>query len=320
MMQETIIADIIYRCAISYKKVHFMTHNQIMFFLAIVEQKNFYRAADNMFISQSSLSRQIKAIENELGVTLFYRNSHQIELTEAGKTFLPFAVKFSKDYSDMVYNLSFLSNTRKAVFTIKIGIIPVLSYSDLTNQLVNLQLNSQQINIDFIEREQSEVLKMLDGNQIDFAIIRTDYLSSDHYAFIPLAIEKIGALCSVKCHLASRKTLDLRDLKNECFVLLNSTSGLYKLYIDAFRNAGFTPKVDYESSRHELLLAMVNNSFNLTLLPKTLVTSKHSRKIKYISLKQQITSTIGLVRKKETPVSQKLNTFQTLIKKHFKMN
>jgi LysR family transcriptional activator of glutamate synthase operon len=295
-----------------------MTFNQIMLFLAIVDQKNFIRAADNMFISQSSLSRQIKAIEDELNVTLFYRDSHQIELTEAGKTFLPFAIKFSKNYSDMVYNLSFHTNTHKSIITIQIGIIPILGYSSLINQLTNLELNNQNITINFIEREQSELLKMLDSNQIDFAIIRIDYLSPDNYDFTPLATEKIGVLCSVKYQPASKKPLDLHDLRNEFFVLLNSTSGLYKLYIEVFRSAGFTPKINYESSRHEILLAMVNNSTNLTLLPQNLLNTEYRRKIKYIPLKQYITSTIALVNKKAPANSQKVNTFQTIIKEYFK--
>jgi LysR family transcriptional activator of glutamate synthase operon len=295
-----------------------MTLQQIMFFLAIVEHKNFIRAADTMFISQSSLSRQIKAIEDELGVTLFYRNRHQIELTEAGKTFLPFAIKFSKDYFDMVDNLSCFSDIRQSGFTVRVGTIPVLDYSDLIHQLVDLQLNNQNIRIDFVEREQSELLKMLDRNQIDFAIARIDYLSLDDYDLTPLITEKIGVLCSVNHHLASQKILDLHDLEHKFFVLLNGTSGLYKLYIEAFRNVGFTPKVNYECSRHEILLAMVNSSANLTLLPKNLLNLENRRKIKYIPLKQQITSTIGLVRRKAQKNNQKLHTFETIVKDYFK--
>jgi LysR family transcriptional activator of glutamate synthase operon len=295
-----------------------MTFDQITFFLAIVKQQNFSHAADNMFISQSSLSKQIKAIENELGTSLFSRDTHRIELTEAGKIFLPFAIKFLKDYSDMVYNLSFFSNNQKSIFTIQVGTIPILGYSRLINQLINLELNNQNMHIDFVEREQSELLKMLDRNQIDFAIVRIDYLSPDVYNFFPLVCEDLGILCSVKCPLASKKILDLRDLENESFVLPNSTSGLYKLCIDAFRNAAFTPKVNYVSSRHEVLLAIVNNSTNLTLLPRNLLSLENKQKTRYIPLKQRLTSTIALVRKKETDNNQKINTFQTMIKEHFK--
>jgi LysR family transcriptional activator of glutamate synthase operon len=288
-----------------------------MLFSAIVEQKSFSRAAEIMYISQSSLSKQIKAIENELGVALFFRDNHQIELTEAGKTFLPYAVKFIKDYSDMTYNLSFFNNNHKSIFTVRIGAIPVLSYSGLISQLTNLQLNNPNIYIDFVEREQSELLKMLDHNQIDFAIALIDHLPPDYYEYLPLISEDLGVLCSRKYHLASKKILSLRDLKNESFVLLNSTSGLYKFFIDAFHNVGYTPKINYVSSRHEILLAMVSSSNNLTLLPQNLPDLSYNRKIKYIPLKEHISGTIALVHKKKTKSNRKLTYFKTIVKEYF---
>jgi DNA-binding transcriptional LysR family regulator len=306
------------RGAILYKKVLFMTFNQIMYFVAIAKQKKFSHAAANLFISQSSLSKQIKAIENELGTALFFRNNHQIELTEAGKAFLPFAIKFLKDYSDMLYNLSFFGNNQQSNFTVQVGMIPILCYSNLVNRLINLELDNQNIHVNYIEREQSELLKMLDHNLIDFAIARIDYLSPDNYNFVPLFNEELGIICSDNWRLASEKTLNLHDLENESFVLLNSTSGLYRLYIDAFRKARFTPKINYVNSRHEILLAMVNNSNNITLLPKNLLNMEISRTIKYIPLNEDITSTIALIQKKEPLSNQKNETFKFMVKQSFK--
>jgi len=64
---------------------------QLEYFLAIVEYKKFFLAAEHLFMSQSSLSKQIRALEQELGVRLFDRGRGSVELTPAGRTFLPFA-------------------------------------------------------------------------------------------------------------------------------------------------------------------------------------------------------------------------------------
>ena len=303
---------------ISEREVARMTLNQIMYFLAIVEQKSFSHAAEKMFISQSSLSKQIKAIENELGVILFSRDNYQIELTDAGKAFLAFATQFSKEYSDMLYVLAPFSNIHKAAFTVQVGTIPVLCYSSLINHLINLESRHQNIHIDFVEREQTELLKMLDRNQIDFIIVRIDYLSPDEYDSIPLAIEELGVVCSAKSHWASKKRVNLRDLENEAFILLNNTSSLYQLCIDACRRAGFIPRVNYTSSRHEALLAMVNTGLGLTLLPQSLLDMENSQKLRFIPLTDNVTSTIALVRKKEMRNNQKNNHFQNIVKEYFK--
>ncbi len=295
-----------------------MTFDQITYFLTIVEHENFSHAAEMVFISQSSLSKQIKALENELGVTLFSRDNYKIELTDAGKAFLPFAKEFAKSHSNMVYHLSSFSDIHQSCLTIKVGTIPVLCYHNLINALADFESTNQNIHIDLLEREQCELIKMVDKGQVDFAIARINFLSPADYDFIPLAKEAIGVLCPLKNNLASKKTLSLQDLRNESFVLLNSTSSLYKLCIDSCRDAGFFPRVNYVSSRHEALLAMVNTGLGVTLLPKSLLDLENSKKLKFIPLQENISSTIALVRKKNMEMSDKINTFQIVIREHFR--
>lgn len=74
-----------------------MNTDQLEYFLAIVKYKSFTKAANEMFISQSSLSKKIKALENELGIELLNRGKSIIELTHAGKEVYDFAQSFLKN-------------------------------------------------------------------------------------------------------------------------------------------------------------------------------------------------------------------------------
>lgn len=296
-----------------------MTFDQISYFLAVEKHKNFTHAADEMLISQSSLSKQIKALENELGVILFSRDNYKIELTAAGKLFLPFAINFSRDYLKMMSSLSSFTNTSDSIFTVKLGIIPILCCRNLIGVLTDLESRNQNIHIDLTEREQSELGKMLNKGQIDFAIARADYLSEEDYDFVPLVTEKIGVLCSAKHHLASKRTIGLCELKDESFIFLNDTSSLYRLCIEACNSAGFSPKVNYYSSRHEALLAKANTGLDLTLLPKSLLDLENKKSLKYIPLRDDITSTLALIRKKDMKINKKIINFQNTIRDYFKM-
>ena len=64
-----------------------MTHTQLKSFLVIARYRSFTAAADQLYISQSALSQQMKSLEQELGFTLFDRGSRQLALTEAGRSF-----------------------------------------------------------------------------------------------------------------------------------------------------------------------------------------------------------------------------------------
>ena len=74
-----------------------MELRQLKYFVSAADALNFSSAAKSMNITQSTLSQQIKQLENELGDELFYRNSHEVMLTEAGRELLPFAIKTVSD-------------------------------------------------------------------------------------------------------------------------------------------------------------------------------------------------------------------------------
>ena len=87
-----------------------MELRQLKYFVKSAEYLNFSEAAKHLYITQSTLSQQIKQLEFELGFSLFYRNSRCIELTEAGEEFLPFAKRTIQDAEDGVQRLFDLQN------------------------------------------------------------------------------------------------------------------------------------------------------------------------------------------------------------------
>jgi LysR family transcriptional regulator, transcription activator of glutamate synthase operon len=102
-----------------------MNLNQLKYFLAIVKTGSFSNAADDMYISQSSMSKQIKALETELGVDLFKREHSKVYLTEIGAEFAKYAEMTIKQHNDMLLYLDEFA-TKKSN-TIRFGSIPVVS-------------------------------------------------------------------------------------------------------------------------------------------------------------------------------------------------
>jgi DNA-binding transcriptional LysR family regulator len=85
-----------------------METRQVQYFISIVEAGSFSAAADELYISQSLLSKQIMALEKELGVTLFDRSKRKISLTDAGEAFLKHARKLNSAYKNMSVELRLL--------------------------------------------------------------------------------------------------------------------------------------------------------------------------------------------------------------------
>ena len=107
-----------------------MDIRQIQYFLSIVETGSFSAAADEHFISQSSLSKIIIALEKELQVSLFDRSKRKVFLTEAGDAFLKHASKLDAAYKDMVVELD---GYKSETDSFSVAAIPVLTQYGITN-------------------------------------------------------------------------------------------------------------------------------------------------------------------------------------------
>lgn len=270
--------------------------NQIEYFLAIVHTGGFSAATDEVFISQSSLSKQIKSLEDELGMELFTRKHAKVSLTAAGKDFLTFAEKITREHSELLSRISQYQFARQA--TIRVGSIPIVAAYKIATLLARFQSEQHKINIELYEEEQQSILTLLQNNQIDFAIVRTDKLDKDKYDFVPLFQDEIAAVCCIGHPLSKQKTVTLQDLKAEKIILLDPKSSLYSLCIDECSKQGLFLKIAFTTSRHQVLLEMVSANLGIALLPIKLVDTKQYHQLKVVTLANKLFSSVSLIRPK----------------------
>ena len=92
-----------------------MELRQLRYFIGVAESLNFSEAARNLYVTQSTLSQQIKALEDELGTTLFQRDSHSVELTETGARLLPLAQRTVQDAESCKSQIQDMQDLRQLI-------------------------------------------------------------------------------------------------------------------------------------------------------------------------------------------------------------
>lgn len=206
-----------------------MNLNQLKYFLAIVKTGSFSNAADDMYISQSSMSKQIKALETELGIDLFKREHSKVYLTDIGAEFAKYAESTVKQHNDMLLYLDEFA-TKKSN-TIRFGSIPVVSSYGLSGQIADFTNNyNPNINvvIDMHENNQQEVMKELFDGSIDIALIRTDYLeNTEAFDFIPYKKDVFVLVCNKEHPLTAKDSVTPEDLLPYPLSLLDVQSVIY---------------------------------------------------------------------------------------------
>ena len=280
---------------------------QLEYFLAVARSKNFSRAAEDSYVSQSSLSKQIKALEKELGVELFVRSSAGVSLTPAGEMFLAFASKTHRDYECVLLSLGRYS--AGAHLRVRLGALPLMGAYHLDSALATFQIDNMSTQIDLFEREQANLLRRLEMDQVDVAIIRTDNLSRDEYDWVTLVRDEIVIVCSKHHPLARAHRIPVGELKDERFVMLDPQSDIYTVFCEECRKEGFFPNVIFMHTRHRPLLSAVKRGIGITALARGLTHTKDESALTCIPLEDPLYMEVGLVYRKDrtlTPWAKKL--------------
>jgi DNA-binding transcriptional LysR family regulator len=238
----------------------------LRYFQALAEELNFSRAADRMHIVQSALSRQVAALERELGVRLFDRTTRGVQLTDAGRA-LKERVESILPTLDEALDSTRLT-ARGELGRLEIGYIAAAMWSVLPPILEEHRRRYPEVSFRLRELvvagEQLDPL--LDGS-LDVAFVRPIAVFRT-VTWESLLQEQLVAALPEGHRLADRGSVDLRDLAGERFILMSRTAypDSHDLYEQACRDAGFVPTVVDEGDSPNAMY-MIAAGFGVGLAP-----------------------------------------------------
>lgn len=193
-----------------------MELRQLKYFVKSAEFLNFSVAAKHLYITQSTLSQQIKQLEFELGFELFSRNSRHISLTEAGEEFLPFARRTIQDAEDGVQRLHDLQHVKAG--KLRVGVTYSMS-TVLTEGLLEFMKVYPDIKLEVCYKTVNELLVLLKESQLDFILSYKPLFDAPDVDSMPLFENALALVVSKEHVLASRKRIKLPELANIPLVL-----------------------------------------------------------------------------------------------------
>lgn len=288
-----------------------MELNYLKEFTVLAEVGNYLEASDQLFISQSSLSRHIKSMEEELGATLFDRSTRKISLSEFGRIFLPYAqqmVRLQQDYQTELFNYK-----RNIQGTLSIGSIPSITQYHIIDVLFRFQQENKNYSLNLIEGDPIQLTDMVRDGRLELAFIRTSDELDPHFARIEYAHDTLAAVMPSTHPLAQREHLRLNELANETLLLLSSDTFMYQLCVRACQMAGFDPNIGYTGRRSENILAMVEKGAGIALLTQNPIQRPANSGISIVEIRPQISTSICLIYKKDHRLSPAARQFVSLL-------
>ena len=237
-----------------------MDCRQLENFVEVCEQMSFTKAANNLYISQQGVSKSIKSLEDELGVQLFFRTNSSLSLTNYGTILLTYASKLVKNYSEVLTAINTEKNRNKDV--IRIGFANGIA-NFFPDKLVEGFLKAYPTTkISIKEYSDTDVDEALISGEIDigFCVSPVDgkKLKIHHSHNMNLYF-----MLSDKHPLANEVSIDLRQLKNDCFIAMGDGGKGHSSFLERCRKAGFFPNINVAITDTKLLMNLCRQNVGI---------------------------------------------------------
>lgn len=243
-----------------------MELRHVKYFLAVAEELHFGRAAKRLHIAQPPLSQQIKQLEDELGVVLFYRTNHKVTLAPAGELFLPHArdlLERAQASIDVVRQ-----SARGKAGTIIIGYVDEAVHFVLPRVITGFQALYPGVQFTLTEMHSAQQVQALEEGRIHFGF---GYSPGEgkNISCRPVLRGPIK-LALPSCHaLARQASVKLSDCRSEPFIfpVRASSPALYDFMLAFCSTRGLVPDIRYTAEHVYTVMGFVRANLGVTLFP-----------------------------------------------------
>lgn len=284
-------------------------------FIVLALYQNFGEAADALFISQSTLSKRIMKLEEQVGVLLFDRTTKSVVLNQYGKLFLDYAERIVELERESLREIDKLLPKSNRV--LRIGAIPSFAEYRIT-ELVSNYMRSYGKSVQVITAPSEKLEVMLLNNECDFAFIRQVHDNQNLFLKIPIVSDKMVAIVPKDHSLANRDYIEIKDLKHEKFVMQPENSRPYDHCISLCKKNGFEPEIIFTDAQIKNIVGFVGNGLGVSMLMEKVVIESLNESVRAIEITPIIRNEVVLCSLKTRMLEASQKDYITFIKSEIK--
>lgn len=235
-------------------------------FVEVVRQGGFSHAAKTVFATQSTVSKAVKQLEDELGAPLFDRIGHKVRLTAVGEVVYPRAVRLLAERSDLLAELEELRGLTHG--SLRLGLPPVGSSRIFAPTVARYRNAYPKIDVHLVEHGGDRLADLVRAGELELAA--TIYPEESEFQLQDVRREPLVALLARDHPLAGAGAVDLGALKDEPFLLFAEGFAISRMIMDGCRRHGFEPVIAARSSEVAFLIELAAAGLGIAFLPRLL--------------------------------------------------
>lgn len=281
-----------------------MEIHQLRYFTAIVRAGSFTRAAEQLGITQPSLSQQIRRLEKQIGNPLFERLGRSVRLTAYGEALRQPAADILQQVAETKSSLAHLQRGVRG--SLKIGVIPTIMPYLIAPRIGDFSKHFPEVELHFTEDTTSKLVEQLQAGDLDLAVSALPVRNPD-IVCSELSRESLFLAVGEHHSLAERNEVDLHDLKNERLLLLKEGHCLRDDVLLSCTRAKAELRSSFETDQLASIFQFVRSGFGLTVVPA--MAAPHATGCKLIPLRGSNFRRIGYLRARRHFVTRPMSEF-----------
>ncbi|MGG4444290.1 LysR family transcriptional regulator [Brevibacillus fortis] len=283
---------------------------QLQYFLTVARMEHVTEAARSLHVTQSSLSKTIQRLEEDLGVPLFDRKGRKLRLNEFGSKFFCRVERALFELEQGKLELSDLSNPEHGTLE-----LAVTTASTLPNILREFRKKRPDIQFHVQMLTTQEMVTLLHRGEVDFCLASPP-IQEDGIECQVVYIDPILVAVPRGHRLADRSIVSLRELKDESFVGVKRGYGTRDFVDSICKSVGFTPTYVYEGDEPARLIQLVEADIGIAFIPSTARESREQ--VKYLQVENhELVREIALLWHRSRYISRAAQEFREVVIDYF---
>lgn len=242
-----------------------MTLNQLYYFQMIAKYENYRKAAEELYISQPSLSRSIASLEDELGVLLFEKTGRGIRLTKGGQLFFEYAKRITDECNIVRNKMKELASDGGKI---DIGYVFPLASHYIPKKVRNFLNREENKNVtfNFFQNHTSAIANKIKSGELDVGF--GGYMEREDFVFFPILKNEMVLITPKGHELGEKSSVSIQELNHYPVIGYDRESWLGNYTKQLYQRLSLHPNIVVECPDEHSIVALVSEDFGIALVPR----------------------------------------------------
>jgi DNA-binding transcriptional LysR family regulator len=264
----------------------------LRYFVEVVRQQSFTRAAEKLFVTQPTISKMLRHLEEELECTLLIREGRKLHLTDSGQAVYQRGLTILDEFRQLEAELEDISSVKKGV--LRLGIPPMVG-RQISGLIKQFRQTYPGIELKIAELGGQSVEQAVLTGELDLAMTICPSGTEQPLTFLPLLSHPMCVVMPRTAHWLNRTTINIAELAEWPILIYNEDFTLYKMLMAAFHQAGFEPKIAVRSGQWDFLASMVQAGIGIATLPEPVCQWLDKNSLLWLPLEPRMEWRVGLI-------------------------